>query len=311
MSVSEMSGSPARRDLLLIALATAAVAAVSVTFELSETVLEWARRWERYQLDELPGILLFVAAALAWFAWRRVNEARAELRRRVALEAELAGAFEANRRLSRSHVQLQEEERKSLARELHDELGQHLNAIKIDAVSIRDGGEALAPDVMRAADSIVGITDHVHAVIRDLMRRLRPAGLDELGLPAAIEHCIDGWRARFPAINITISFEGDVDTLGEACNIALYRLTQEGLTNVTRHAQAGSVTLRLERSAGSVNFTFEDDGVGTSLARETSGLGLVGMRERVEALGGDMRITTAPGQGFCISARLPVTPGAA
>jgi signal transduction histidine kinase len=302
---------PAQRDLMLIVAATIAVAFVSVHFELSELVLGWARRWERYQIDELPGILFFVAVALAWFALRRVREARAELRRRIALEDELADALEENRRLSRSHVQAQEEERKSLARELHDELGQHMNAIKIDAVSIRDCGDGLTPDVMRAATSIVGISDHVHGAIRDIMRRLRPAGLDELGLQAAIEHCIDGWRARFPDIDISFKVEGDFDTLGEALNITLYRVTQEGLTNVTRHARARRVGVRLIRADGVVTFTLEDDGVGASLSRETTGLGLVGMRERVEALGGGVKVTTVPGQGFCVTARIPLGQGPA
>ena len=295
----------AQRDLLVIALSTLAVAAASIHFELSEAVLAWAHRWERYQIDEFPGVLLFLAAALAWFAWRRMHEARAALGMRMALQQELAGALEENRRLSRSHVAVQEGERKSLARELHDELGQHLNAIKIDAVAIRDGGDHRAPEVIRAAGSIIGIVDHVHGVIRDIMRRLRPPGLDELGLQAAIEHCADGWRARFPQIEVSISFEGDFDTLGEALNITLYRLAQEGFTNVTRHARAHRVVLRLSRDAAIVTLSLQDDGVGSRLLRGSVGLGLVGMRERVESLGGEMTITTAPGEGFGIVACFP------
>lgn len=299
-------GGTARRDLLFIALSTMAVAAASIHFELSEAVLAWAHRWERYQIDEFPGVLLFFVAALAWFASRRRNEARAELGLRKALQQELADALEENRRLSRSQVELQEGERKSLARELHDELGQHLNAIKIDAVAIRDGGERLAPEVLRAAASIIGIVDHVHGVIRDIMRRLRPPGLDELGLQAAIEHCADGWRARFPQIEVNICCEGDFDTLGEALNITLYRLAQEGFTNVTRHARAQRVVLGLTRDAAVVTLSLQDNGVGADLARGSAGLGLVGMRERVESLGGEMTISTAPGQGFGILARFPV-----
>ena len=98
----------ARRDLLLIVLSTMVVAVASVHFELSEAVLVWAQRWERYQIDEFPGVLLFLAAALAWFAWRRMHEARAALGMRMALQQELAGALEENRRLSRSHVAVQE-----------------------------------------------------------------------------------------------------------------------------------------------------------------------------------------------------------
>ena len=158
---------------------------------------------------------------------------------------------------------------------------------------------------MRAAGSIIGIVDHVHGVIRDIMRRLRPPGLDELGLQAAIEHCADGWRARFPQIEVSISFEGDFDTLGETLNITLYRLAQEGFTNVTRHARAHRGVLRLSRDAAIVTLSLLDDGVGSRLLRGSAGLGLVGRRERVESLGGEMTITTAPGEGFGIVACFP------
>ena len=140
---------------------------------------------------------------------------------------------------------------------------------------------------------------------RSTRRRLRPPGLDELGLQAAIEHCADGWRARFPQIEVGISFEGDFDTLGEALNITLYRLAQEGFTNVTRHARAHRVVLRLSRDAAIVTLSLQDDGVGSRLLRGSAGLGLVGMRERVESLGGEMTITTAPGEGFGIVACFP------
>ena len=88
---SRQGAASARRDLLLIVLSSMVVAVASVYFELSEAVLVWAQRWERYQIDEFAGVLLFVAAALAWFAWRRMHEARAELGMRMALQQELAG----------------------------------------------------------------------------------------------------------------------------------------------------------------------------------------------------------------------------
>jgi len=300
------------RDLAWLIGATLLAAALSVRFELSETLLSWTRPWERYQLDELPGILLFVAVALAWFAWRRASEARAELARRRAAERELAGALDDNRRLARSYVKVQEDERKSLARELHDELGQHLNAIKVDAVSLRECAGADAPEVRRAAASIVAIADHVHAVVRDMTRRLRPAGLDELGLAAALENYVEGWRARSPRLRLDLTIDAGFDRLGEALDITLYRLAQEGLTNVSKHANAQRIELRLERapaagrSPGQVVFTLADDGVGTHLPQHGGGLGLTGMRERVEALGGRMEVTSAPGRGFRIVARLPL-----
>lgn len=301
----------ARRDLLLIVAATLAIAFASMHFELSELVLGWARRWERYQVDEVPGILLFVAVALAWFAWRRVREARSELARREALEKDLAAALTDNQRLSQSHVLVQEEERRNLARELHDELGQHLNAIKIDAVSIRDCPAGEPAVVRQSAQAIIGIADHVHAVVRDMTRKLRPPGLDELGLPAALENFVEGWRARFPLMQCELSIEGNLEDLGESLNITLYRVVQEGLTNVAKHANASRVGLRVERKFPTARqdelvLTLVDDGVGAPPGRAPAGLGLIGMRERVEALGGRLDTITSPGGGFRVVVRIPV-----
>jgi two-component system, NarL family, sensor histidine kinase UhpB len=304
------SHTTAHRDLGLVLVATAVVVFVSIQFELSELVLGWARRWERYQVDEIPGILLFVAVALAWFAWRRVREAQAELARRVALEKELAAALADNQRLSHSHVQVQEEERRNLARELHDELGQHLNAIKIDAVSIRDCTSGELAVVRHGAQAIIGIADHVHAVVRDMTRKLRPPGLDELGLPAALENHVEVWRSRFPAVCVEFSTEGDLEHLGELLNITLYRVAQEGLTNVAKHANAHRVELRVARNsptgrAEEVVLTLVDDGIGTLSGQVHAGLGLIGMRERVEAVGGGLETVSAPGQGFRLVVRVP------
>lgn len=303
--------STARRDLGLVAVATVIAVFISIHVELSETVLAWTRPWERYQLDELPGALLFVAVALAWFAWRRVREAQAELARRVALEKDLADALADNQRLSHSHVSVQEEERRNLARELHDELGQHLNAIKIDAVSIRDCAAGDSAVVRQSAQAIIGIADHVHAVVRDMTRKLRPPGLDELGLPAALENHIEVWRGRFPALRFEFSFDGDLERLGELLNITLYRVAQEGLTNVAKHANARGVELRLARNSLTAHedelvLTLVDDGVGAPPGPAQSGLGLIGMRERVEAVGGRLETVSAPGRGFRLAVRIPV-----
>ena len=300
-----------QRDLIVVTAATLVVAAVSMQLELSETVYAWTRRWERFQLDEFPGIVLFAAIALTWFVWRRIREARAELGRRIVLEHELAAALAENRLLSRSIVEVQEDERRRLARELHDELGQHLNAIKIDGVSIRQCSDGKLPEAHRAAVSIIGIADYLHALVRDMTRRLRPAGLDELGLPAALEDYVEAWRSRSPQARLELNLIGDLEGLGEATNITLYRLIQEGLTNVSRHADAQRIEVRVERSAshgqpGKVTLELTDDGNGCPALHESKGLGLIGMRERVQALGGVMEIVSGAARGFEINAWLPV-----
>ena len=311
------SDGASRRDLRGVIVGTVIFFGFSVAFELSEKVLALTRPWERYQLDELPGVLLFVAVALSWFGWRRVREARVELARRVALEKQLAETLAENRRLSLSHVRVQEDERKQLARELHDELGQHLNAIKIDAVSIRNWADGKWADVHSAALSVVAVTNHVQDTIRDMLRRLRPVGLDELGLASALEHLVQSWQTRNPATRAVLTMNTDFDDFKENENMTCYRIVQEALSNVMRHAQAHEVTIHIERPCQSgapdhVVLSIIDDGAGLAQGVQVQApapaqrLGLVGMRERVEALGGEIAIESPAGRGFRIRAVIPV-----
>ncbi len=307
----QATGSAACRDFLWVGACVLLFWWFSMAVELNERVLAWTRPWEHYQLDELPGVLLVLALTLAWYSWRRAGEARRELRRRMAAEARLAETLLENRRLSLSHVSVQEDERKALARELHDELGQHLNAIKIDAVSIRDWSAGRMSEVGAAARAIVQATDHVQGIIRDMLRRLRPAGLDELGLSAALEHLLEDWRARNPAIRAELAVTAAVDDLGERENITLYRIVQEGLTNVVKHAHAAQVRVALGRDAQGILLSIADDGSGAGDWASAAGLGLVGMRERLEALGGSLQVLSRAGGGFSIRAVLRVAPRAA
>jgi len=271
----------------------------------------------RFQLDELPGVLLFLASALAWYAWRRMTQAREELSRRREIEARLREALAQNRELALARVRAQEDERRTLARELHDELGQCLNALKIDAVCLRNGDAAGVAAVRSGAQSIVDMTDHLERIVRDLVRRLRPPGLDELGLPAALENCVDGWRRRLPGVQFTTAVEDDLGMLDEATNITLYRLVQEGLTNIAKHARARHVEIVLRRCAATrtgaaeVILMLRDDGVGSEAGAQNAGLGIAGMRERVEALAGRFDFTQAGGGGFGFTAWLPMPPTAA
>jgi two-component system, NarL family, sensor histidine kinase UhpB len=292
-----------RRDLALAIAAIAIVAFASVHFELSEALQRWARSWERYQLDEFPGIVLVAAIAVAWFVRRRVGEVRAELSRRISAERALESALAENRRLAQANVRLQEGERRRLARELHDELGQHLNAIKLEAVTIRrDGGD---DEVRRGADSIAASADHLHAIVRDMTRSLRPAGLDELGLAAALENYVEGWKEKAPT-RVTLDIVGELSGLPEEVNITVYRFVQEALTNVARHARARHAGIRVERGAATVSVSLADDGAGATEPWTGGGVGLIGMRERIESLGGSMNVVTAPERGFSVTATVPV-----
>jgi len=227
------------------------------------------------------------------------------------MQTELASALEENRRLSQRSMQVQEEERRNLARELHDELGQSLNAIKVDAVAIRDGSDNAA-EVQRGARAIIEVSGQVYDVVRSLLQRLRPVALDELGLRSAVEYGVEQWQRRHTSVRCNFSSQGDLDGLSEEVNITLYRLAQECLTNVAKHAQATNVTIALARETGDerdgdeVRFSFVDNGSGFDPGQRRQGLGLAGLRERVEALSGSFDLQSAPGQGVRVRASIPV-----
>jgi two-component system, NarL family, sensor histidine kinase UhpB len=305
------------RDAILVALATIGTWVLCGLFNVTESLRRLTAPYERYQLDELPVVLLILGLGLTWFAMRRNREARQEIKLRKSAETQLEAALADNRRLARQYVELQESERKSLARELHDELGQYLNVIKLDAVGIRDDSHATPAATHRRASTIVEICNHIHGALATLIRELRPTGLDELGLAAALEHCVETWRARMPDLSLRLDIAGDFSALPESVTVTVYRLVQEALTNVAKHAAATRVSVQLERvgSPGADGDTIlavvSDDGLGTSPAQPTRGLGLIGMRERVMTLRGTLVFNSSPGRGFELSARIPVPPEAA
>lgn len=222
--------------------------------------------------------------------------------------AALARALEENRLLAQRGIDMLEAERRHLARELHDEMGQWLNALKIDAVSFRDRDD-LPEDARTVGRGMIELINHVYDVARELMRRLRPVALDELGLVPALQYCVDQWQRRHPGLACEFRAEGLPDSLGETANITLYRLVQECLTNITKHAGARRVAidLRQDRAGGCVEARVSDDGRGIGETVNPQGLGLLGLRERIEMLGGQFRVDSMPGEGTVILATLPFT----
>src|SRR5882672_1943109 len=234
-------------DLAIVLIVAAACGALAARVELIEWLFTYTRPFERFQVDELAIVLVALAIGMTWFALRRYADARREVVMRNEAQAQLSESLAEQRRLAQRYVLLQEAERKALARELHDELGQYLNAIKIDAVALRDD-EAPSAARRMSATSIITNADHVYATIGSLIRRLRPVGLDELGLAAALEHIVDGARARTPSTRFKLAVEGDVEHLGETSDLTIYRLVQEGLTNCAKHAAASDVEIQLVRA---------------------------------------------------------------
>lgn len=280
------------RDIGIAAALAAVGGLIAVQFELHEAVFAWSRRWESLQLDELPFVLFTFAVTLAILNARRLVQLRRVLRE--------------NRLLAQKALEAQEDERKHLARELHDELGQYLNAIKLDSQAIP--GERPTEPIIGAARRIAANADHVYATVGEMIRRLRPVALDELGLVAALEACVDHWRALKPQLTMKLLVEGELHDLTEALNLAIYRIVQEALTNCVRHSGASWVSVQLRRVAsGPISLVIEDDGTGMQPAGSLSGgHGLAGIRERVDLLGGDFSLLSGPEGGVTIRILFPV-----
>jgi signal transduction histidine kinase len=298
----------AKWDAVAVLAATVLAAAICARFNAGEALERWTRPFEWLQLDEAPLVLLVMAIGLIWFSSRRYFEAKRQLELRQAADARLAETLAEQQRLAMKYVDMQEQERKALARDLHDELGQYVNAIKLDAVSIRESA-ADRPEISVTARAVIVNVDRVYEVLRGLIHQLRPVGLDELGLVAALENCVNEWRSRLPATQIDMVCAPELDALAESGALVLFRLVQEALTNVARHSAASRVEIQITRAASApgVDISIADDGRGADFSRPSSGLGLIGMRERVAALGGSIAVSSRrDSPGFEVRAFLPL-----
>jgi signal transduction histidine kinase len=206
------------------------------------------------------------------------------------------------RALSARLVQAQELERRSIARELHDEVGQSLSALLLDlgaAASLTD-----APAVRSRLDAITATAGRIVEEVRRIALSLRPSMLDDLGLVPALE-----WQAREvgqrTGLVVEVQADENAAQLTETQRTCIYRVAQESLQNSVRHACASKVRIGLRTSDGAVSLEVEDDGKGFAVAR-TRGLGLLGMEERVSQLGGHLRVLSQPGHGTRVTAELPL-----
>ncbi len=296
-------------ELLLIVLVALAVFAVGAFTEMNERVTSILQGYEYLQIDELPLALLTFSLGLAWFAWRRWRELGVELQHRLEIEDALQVKQAEFRDLAWRITQTQETERRLLAHELHDELGQSLNAIKIEAVGIRNHSHGTQPEIHRGALAVIQLTDRIYDVVRDMTARLRPVALDELGLVGALESDLIRWRKLMPGTEFLGIFRNVPESLDELVAMALYRVVQEGVTNILRHSGATQVTITLE-SLGpppDLRLSLRDNGYGADLGAIRRGLGLLGMRERVAGLGGDFTVVSQPGAGFAINVTIPLS----
>ena len=219
-----------------------------------------------------------------------------------------ARELEQNRRLTQLIQTRLEEERRAIARELHDELGQCVTAIKTIGAAIANRTKESASEIHASAQTIVNVASHIYDVVHGIIRQLRPSALDHLGLREAVEDLVNIWRGRHPEIACDLLFRGAVDGLGEAINITVYRLIQECLTNVLRHAQATRTEIEVQRGDAVLRVSVSDNGKGLGERNEgdSERFGLMGMRERVQALGGEFELQSRPGAGLIVIATIPV-----
>jgi signal transduction histidine kinase len=249
--------------------------------------------------DEIVRLLIFVfeGTVLSWLIDRL----------RVAGE-EIKTSHQKLQALTDHQERIREEERKVIAREVHDELGQaltglkmHIHILKRQAALVNDESGLLAgglDDLTQTVDSTIG-------TVRRIASELRPSLLDDFGLVAAIEWQVQEFGRRTSIITDFISNSESVD-LGADRNTAMYRIVQEALTNIARHAGARHVLVELEERSDQVRITVRDDGRGmvNTNARGTS-LGMVGMEERCRMIGGELKIESTPAVGTTIKLRIP------
>jgi signal transduction histidine kinase len=250
------------------------------------------------------GVALAVSFAIGWLAFRHSTRLERRLTEQRGREEQIASDLQ---RLSARLVHAQEEEQRRIARELHDEVGQMLSAVKMELAVAgrtldRTGNGA---DLLRDAHSSV---DSALRTVRDLSRLLHPSALDDLGLVAALESQVTDFRRRH---GITIDFfhVGIDGRQGDETERAVYRIVQEALTNIARHAHARTAHVLLSADAHSCRVVIEDDGIGFDVADaerpgRRRGLGLLGIRERVSHLHGTVTVDSGPA-GTRIEVTLP------
>jgi len=250
---------------------------------------------------------LALGLGLALFTTRKIFQLE-DLARLQYLE--MAEARTRLKELSARLVQAQEEERRSLSRELHDEVGQALSAVLVELRNLSTGLAVRREEQSRRqVETIKGLVEGTVRVVRNMALLLRPSMLDDLGLIPALK-----WQAREASkstsmdvtVEVAVAAELDSDELPDEYKTCIYRVVQEALHNCARHSQAATVRIRVKQERDRLLLTIQDDGRGFDAAH-TKGLGLLGMQERVARLRGACNVYSHPGSGTTLSLELPFT----
>jgi two-component system sensor histidine kinase UhpB len=225
-----------------------------------------------------------------------------EVERLAHAFAELLERIEAERRRAgRLQLRAQEEERKRVARDLHDEVNQALTAILLRLEALT---QIAPPRLREELAETKSLANQAMGELLQLARQLRPTALDDHGLVPAIEDQLRRFKAQY-GIETSLSTDGELDDLGSDQQLVLYRVTQEALNNVVRHAHASSVSVQIARANGAVALEVTDDGEGFAVSDARRGLGLDGMAERARLVDGEFHLDAAPGRGTTLRLRVP------
>jgi len=230
------------------------------------------------------------------------------------LAGNLETAIAERNALTRRLILVQDQERQHIARELHDEFGQCLAAISAMAASADQTAARECPALLSECRSIARTAAQMMDTLRGTLLRLRPPDVEELGLAASLEALVAGWNRRGGGrTRFALDVSGAFDLLPQEFAASLYRVVQEAITNAAKHAQASRVTVRLRMQGSATGdqgaqaeLIVEDDGTGAAEAATKSGMGLLGMRERIAALGGTMALQASRPKGLILRARIPL-----
>lgn len=245
-------------------------------------------------------LLLGLAVSLTVVFRLRVLERRSDEQRAIAEQAERQ-----MRQLSQRVVAAQEEERKSLSRELHDHVAQVLTALRMELGRIERSRSAADTRLGAAVSECKQLVDQMFHTVRDLALGLRPSMLDDFGLRAALEWHVRDVTRRY-GVDVELKMEGDFDTLSDRHQTCVYRAIQEALTNCVRHAKAHSISVNVTGHDDGLDVSVSDDGIGFDPVQRRDGLGLRGIEERVKELDGVVTTTSRAGEGTRLAMHLPL-----
>jgi signal transduction histidine kinase len=270
-------------DFVLVLLIFFVTYFISSYFNVSDHFFLWASNYEEtLDIDELPIGLLASLGTLLWLSERRIYESNILMKQNHALLQRV--------------LEVQETERKRIAQDLHDDLGQYLNAIKAQATSLLLDS-ASSVDTRMTAQRIAETADYSYQAARKMMHSLRPVALDELGLAAALEYLVESWSSvqgvSDKLTKYQIKIHDNIDQFTEHINIGIFRIVQESLTNIAKHANASFVDISIVCFDNSLKLSIQDDGVGFDMSKPKKGYGLMGIAERAEALGGTLTINSS------------------